>query len=300
MKKLLLYLSFLTFVFCTVMSSCDQKNDLSSLIISGSSQNINSENKLSNPLEYIGREHNLFMSDFTYYLENSYLNNDWNNIEFLSDQYKSQFSKIMNDAFHKRYSESTSTISFQESIYNQLEIDEWFDEDASTCFDLAETVLVNKATNKDKEFTIKLLNDIYTTTKEATYYGSVYSDLEEVISRHEVLILSENWSSNEDFALGALAVAKYSLLFWENYDFSVFPNSNIYRAPNTRNSIIVGADVAGYVIGGAVGATGGSFAGPAGTVGGFLGGKAIGAWAGSSAAAAGIAIYDAWKGFFKK
>ena len=117
------------------------------------------------------------------------------------------------------------------------------------------------------------------------------------------MILSEEWNSNETYALGALAVAKHSVQFWKNYDFSVFENSKLAKASrkkeaNPRSSIIVGADVAGYVVGGVVGATGGSFAGPAGTVGGFLGGKAAGAWAGSAAAATAIAIYDAWSDFF--
>jgi len=221
-----------------------------------------------------------------------------NHIEFLSDKYRTQFSKVANDAFHSRYSESTSTVSFQESLYNNLKIKEWFNRNSTTELDLAEIVLSEKASEKDKKFTKDLLKDVFNTIKSASDDESAYKALEKVISRHETLILSEKWNSNERFALGALAVAKHSTQFWKNYDFSVFSTPNTTAMRNPRSSIVVGADVAGYVVGGVVGGVGGSFAGPAGTVGGVFGGKAAGAWIGSGAAATALAIYDAWSDFF--
>lgn len=46
------------------------------------------------------------------------------------------------------------------------------------------------------------------------------------------------------------------------------------------------------LIGGGLGAAGGSFLGPAGSIGGWFGGAAAGAWSGSASAATAIAIYD--------
>ena len=279
--------------------------------------NFNANSELINPMEYVGVEHNKFMAEFTSSLENSYKNNNWSKTIFLSDNYVKKFSSIMNDAYHKRYKLSTSTVEYQENVYRQLDLNEWFDKDQTTSLDLAKSVmskgthlksaktnLENKTSNKDQLFTTNLLQDIYeTSSKEYSSEEEAYIALEEVVQEHEKLILGENWNSDETYALGALAIAKHSVQFWKNYDFSVFENSGLaksYRKKgrNPRSSIIVGADVAGYVVGGVVGATGGSFAGPAGTVGGFLGGKAAGAWVGSAAAATAIAIYDAWSDFF--
>lgn len=173
-----------------------------------------------------------------------------------------------------------------------------------TLLKTAKTNSKNATSNKEQEFTNNLLQDIYEVSSKG--YNSeeeAYIALEEVVKKHEKLILSEEWSSEETYALGALAVSKHSVQFWKNYDFSVFENSELSKSSkiketNPRSSIIVGADVAGYVVGGVVGGTGGSFLGPAGTVGGVLGGKAAGAWVGSAAAATAIAIYDAWDDFF--
>ena len=58
--------------------------------------------------------------------------------------------------------------------------------------------------------------------------------------------------------------------------------------------IIVGADTVGSIIGGGLGAAGGSFLGPVGTVGGWFGGTLVGGIKGSSYTATAIVIYDAF------
>lgn len=261
-------------------------------------ENSNLRNRMDmNPFEYVGVEHNLFMEKFTKHLEESYQNGEWNDIEFLNEAYKIKFSEIMDLAYHSQYEYSTSTVSYQMDIYDQLDLDEWYDGDEITPIDLANDVLENNASLKDKEFTLNLLNDIFQTTNNITDNELALIELEQVILRHEELILSEEWQENEDYALGALAVAKHSLIFWRDYDFTKITNYHA-KGRNPRSAIVVGADSAGFVIGGGVGAASGSFLGPAGTVGGFLGGKAAGAWAGSTAALTAIGIYDAWNDYF--
>lgn len=116
----------------------------------------------------------------------------------------------------------------------------------------------------------------------------------------------EDWQSSEKYALGTIAIAKYSNIFWTNYNnnvspyFSVNKKINIIQKPSGRSKAIVGADAAGYVIGGVTGAVSGSVAGPAGSVGGFLGGKVVGGFAASGAAVTAFDIYDAISDFFKK
>jgi len=253
---------------------------------------INVENKsLVNPLEHIGVEHNLFMEKFTVHLEESYQKDEWTNIDFLSNEYRYKLSDIINKSYHTSYEGSTSTISAQIDIYNQLNLNEWYDGNEITQLDLAKDVLERKATAKDKEFALNLLNDIFKTTSDITDDELVYLELEKVILKHENLILSESWGESEEYALGALAVAKYSLIFWKDYDFNKFSSFKA-KGKNPRGAIVVGADSAGFIVGGGVGAASGSFLGPAGTVGGWFGGCAAGAWGASSAAATAIAIYD--------
>ena len=276
-----------------------------------------------NPLEFIGVEHNKFMSKFTKRLEDRYKKKKWSNIEFLSDNYVTELSTLMNSSFHDTYEKSTSTIETQKSIYNQLNLNEWFDGDEYTSLDLAKEVLKNgnyttlakktlqsKASKKDEEYTNNLLNDIYeVSAKEYNSKEESFSALTKVIEKHEKLILSENWSSDENYALGAIAIAKYSTQFWENYDFSIFENSKIANKssrkkqdPGIRSSIVVGADVAGYVIGGVVGGVFGTVIGPytfgAGTLAGVFLGKAVGGFVASGVALTAIGIFDSWSDFF--
>lgn len=259
------------------------------------------QNLRPNRMEYIGIEHNIFMAEFTKQLEDSYNSRNWDGVNFLSKNYKTQFSRVINDAYRIRYTQSTSTVDYQEGIYTQLDLDEWFDGDNTTVINLASNVLNSKATTRDRDFTMNLLIELFSAAQQATSNDEAYRAIEEVVNRHERLILAVDWGDKEDYALGAIAVAKYSAQYWKNYDFSVYARSGATNRDgeiNPRSGIIVGADTAGYVVGGVVGGTGGSFAGPAGTVGGVLGGKAAGAWTGSAVAATAITIYDAFVDFF--
>jgi|SRR5690554_71478 len=246
-----------------------------------------------NPLDYIGVEHNLFLEQFTIQLEDSYEQGEWDDINFLSNEFRYKFSEIMDETFHISYENSTSTISTQIDIYNQLDLNEWYDGDDITPLDLAEEVLESNATIKDKDFALNLLNDIFETTNDYTDDELAFIELENVITQHENLILSQDWEENERFALSALAIAKHSLIFWRDYDITKF-SSNQTNGKDPRSSIIVGADAVGSIIGGGLGAAGGSLLGPAGTIGGWFGGSFFGGIQGSAGAITAIGIYDAW------
>lgn len=263
-----------------------------------SDETVNAKNTRTNPLEYIGIEHNVFMESFTRKLEESHNSRGWHRVNFLSDDYKTTFASVMNEAYRERYTQTNSTVDYQIEVYDRLNLKEWFDRDATTSIDIAEGVLRDTATDRDREFTMNLLNDLYNAINSAQTDAEAFNNIGDVVTRHESLILSQNWSAGEEYALGAVAVAKYSAEFWKNYDFSRYNSGARLDDVNPRSGVIVGADTAGYVVGGVVGGTGGSFAGPAGTVGGVLGGKAAGAWIGSGAAATAFAIYDAWSDFF--
>jgi hypothetical protein len=300
LKPVLLFLFVGVFSFCNNDSEITNPNKKNS-----SDSSILRRSQLNNPLEYIGVAHNVYMKEFMDHLELSHNNREWQNIEFLNSDYKTHFSKISNEAFLKLFPQSNSTTAKQEILYEDLRINEWFDNGSTDELSLAEEVLNEKATSKDRQYTMNLLHDVYNAINKAGDDLSAYKELEKVIVYHENLILTERWESNEDYALGALAVAKYSTEFWKNYDFSKFSGNNFAyanRKKNPRSSIIVGADIAGYVIGGVVGGVAGVAVGPvtlgAGTVAGVLGGKALGAWSGSAAAATAIAIYDAWSNWF--
>jgi hypothetical protein len=266
---------------------------------------ISQRQNLINPLEHVGIEHNLFMDEFTKNLEQSIQDGSWDNIEFLSNDYKTQFSNISNQSFYKIYPNSNSTSNGQELIYNDLRVNEWFNGDSISELDIAESVLIENASIKDKEYTMNLLNDVYNALATFDNDQEAYIELDRIIIKHENLILTQNWNSNETYALGALAIAKYSKDFWMNYDLSklsLINNGANNKTRNPRSSVIVGADIAGYVIGGVVGGIAGIKVGVitlgAGTIAAIYAGKAVGSWIGSGAATTAISIYDAWSDFF--
>lgn len=157
---------------------------------------------------------------------------------------------------------------------------------------MAQKVLNEHASEHDRTFTMNLLNDVYSKVYNSRDDKEAFANLESVISYHERVILSEKWNSDENYALGTLAVIKHSTNFWKSYNFSTFSN---VKAPNARNSAVVG-----YVVGGVTGAATatGSFLSPAGTVGGFVGGKLVGAATASATVASAIAVYDYFVDFF--
>ena len=289
--KLAIALMFAIGIF--VFIGCDKNED--NVLVEEQNIPFSYKKVAENPLEYIGIEHNIFMREFMSILEESYKQHEWENITAFDDKFSHKFASIMNQSCHNLYSKTKSTIDMHAQLFKDMYIEEWFDGDEITSLNLAKDVLDETASGKDKEFTVNLLNDVFEVLKRSVNDKDAFKALNIVITEHEKLILVENWKEEETYALGALAVAKYSVIFWEAYDFSVF---NDAKKPDTRNSIVVGSDVAGFVIGGVTGATAGSFAGPAGTVGGFLGGKAAGAFTGSTVAAAAISVYDHICDFF--
>ncbi len=312
MKKTTKLITFL--ISLIVLLSCS-KEDIS----------INKVNQ-ENPLENIGIEHNRFMLEFTNHLEKSYESEEWDNIEFLSVDHKKKFSEIMNVTFNNLYPESGSTIELQMEIYDKLDLNEWYDGDNRTGLDIAKEVLVGNlasdiikaknvlkknTTSKDAEYTINFLEEIYTVaSKNLSTKQETFDEINKVVKKHENLILSESWLPQETYALGSLAIGKYSSEFWNNYDYSHYANKS-----NNKTSLkkkledpgdgwIVAADVAGYVIGGAIGAVIGieitifsvGIALPVGLTA-FIAGKLIGSFMASSAALTAQAIFNAWSDY---
>lgn len=69
-------------------------------------------------------------------------------------------------------------------------MDEWFNNDSIDELMLAEEVLNERATAKDKEYTMNLLNDVYKAINNSPDDQKAYEELEKVIIRHENLILT--------------------------------------------------------------------------------------------------------------
>ncbi|WP_029596581.1 hypothetical protein, partial [Flavobacterium sp. ACAM 123] len=81
------------------------------------------------------------MKEFTSQLENSYKKNQWSKVKFLSADYATQFSSVMNNSYHKSFEKTTSTIEIQKNVYGQLNLNEWFDNDNETSLEMAKSVL---------------------------------------------------------------------------------------------------------------------------------------------------------------
>ena len=307
MKKLgFIWLSVSLSLFF-VLNSCSDSESYS-----------DADKKPINPMEKVGIEHNNLMALFTKKLEKSYMNKEWNNIDFLSEDYVDKFATLTNEVSHEYYKDSKSTVAIQKNYYNKLQINSWFKKnDENTMLDLAavaldkEVILTRsntgemieeKLTEKDKKFTKNLLLALAEVSdKEYKSEEEAFFELKKVVDEQEKIIISQKWLSNEKSALGALAIAKYSTMFWEKYDFSIYQKKNTsamtrsssdYSQKKKRGISVVFADTAGYVVGGVTGGLGGSFAGPAGTIGGVMGGKLAGSWLASGAAVTAFSIWD--------
>lgn len=230
-------------------------------------------------------------------LEISYCNGDWDNITYRSQEHYSLMSDIMRSSHDHVFTGSVLEVQSFDEMLEDMDIDEWFDGQNLDVLDIADNVLSDSASQKDALYTMNLLNDLFSVSTVASSRAEAFEMLDSVILEHEVIILNETWENHETYALGALAVAKYSNKFWKNHTLS-FTCSVSLRSPDPRSSAVVGADAAGYVVGGVVGGVSGSFAGPAGSVGGFLGGKFAGAWIGSGAVGTAITIWDSFTDFF--
>lgn len=188
------------------------------------------DKKPINPMEKVGIEHNNLMAIFTKKLEKNYMNKEWNNIDFLSEEYVDKFATLTNEVAHEYYKDSKSTVAIQKDYYNKLQINGWFKKnDENTMLDLAAValdkdvvltrsntgeVIEEKLTEKDKKFIKNLLlalaevSDQEYKSEEETFF-----ELKKVVDEQEKIILSHKWLSNEKSALGALAIAKYSTIF---------------------------------------------------------------------------------------
>jgi len=275
------------------LSSCT--TDLQELNESKTIKTLSNPNP-ENPLEIVGVLHNEALASFMNEITTEFQNGEWDNIEYGSEEYIEQFSQTSFNALINRSFETDLSQSKIKHIYKNMNLNEWSEIELYGILSQTKNTLAkSKSTSKDKEFTTDLLNDIFEVLENSNSDDEALINLELVISKNENLILSQEWAENETYALGAIAVAKHSLIFWKDFDFT---SIEIQTNGKPEKSIIVGADIAGYVVGGVVGGVSGSFAGPAGTVVGVLGGKVGGAWIASSAASAGIGIYKAWRSFF--
>jgi hypothetical protein len=286
-----LIMLFLTFT----LNSCSEDSKLEQLESSDLKNKSYSAN--INPMEFVGVEHNKFMTEFTALVEEHKNNGGFKDIEYLSDDFRDEMSVLLHQANNSYYPENNTTVEFYQNAYDSINIKEIFTS-RNNMLKSAQVVLSNQTTEKDKEFTMNLLNDIL-------YYdnsNSKFKSLQDLIAYHESIILNESWKENETSALGAVAIAKHSNIFWTNSNFLNGDYEGKTTQSDPRSGIIVGADAAGYVIGGVVGGVAGTtVAGVtfgAGTVVGVIAGKFVGGFVGSGAAATGIAIYDAFTDFF--
>lgn len=300
MKKTFFALLCYSFMF-TILWSCNSESQQSNPL--PAKDKFAERNNLVNPLDHIGIAHNAVLDAYMSKFIVSYNNNEWEGVNYPSQEFKQKFCNISNEAFLEVFPNSNSTPALHETVYNRLRIEEWLDNNPSNEIALATEVLDSLATEKDKDFTLNLLNEIYFAIYNTPNQSMIYLELERVVAKHEGIILSQNWNPNETFALGALAIAKYSTQFWKNYDFSrITHNSSGARIKiDGQSGCVVGADVAGYVIGGVsgviVGTTAGWWTFGAGTVGGFLAGKAVGAISASGLAGMLWDIKESWGNF---
>ncbi len=306
MKSSILFPILLFFcLFCGLFHSCADMDDLD-VVNALDESNYNSYEtdssvaiyyQQSNPLDWVGQAHNDLLDTLMIVLENSFCEGKWENITFRSPDHYSLMADIMHISLERKFPDSVLAVESFEVVFDEMYLDEWFDGQNPDALYFAENVLADSASRKDSLYTMNLLNALFNVSIVASTADEGFAMLDSVISEHEVLILNETWKDHETFALGTLAVAKYSNEFWSNHPISFSCSANP-RSPDPRSTLVVCADAAGYAAGGVVGATSGSVLGPAGTFGGLVGGKFLGAWVGSGAAGTAILIYDSFMDFF--
>ncbi len=299
------------------LMSCgeDAENSVAGDSVAARQQMINNIQNV-NPLEWVGVFHNDVLNNYVDNLEKSYSNNEWKDINLKSDDFKKKFCEIMDQSYDMSCSEIASTPEIQEKMYDLMQFKEWFSDDLYQ-FDLAVKVLEEQASTKDKNYTIHLLSDLLNAVQNPTDDQTSMDNIGNIIAEHEALILSQTWTDDETFALGALAVVKHSHQLWSNYDWSIFDNNvvsfksgltdKVKRASQkVEDGAAVAADGIGYVVGGVIGATSGVVLSaplvgtctiPAGVTG-FVVGKAAGAVLASGGVITAIAIYNSFCGFF--
>lgn len=290
---------FLTLLFLLIASSCSEEkltnhkeqNHSAGLIV-----------YTTNPLDSLGIIHNDILEKFTIYLEEDYLDGDFVDVIFPSNDFNSNVASALNKACDSTPYFSTSSVQLQKDLQDSLNLNNWFSSsNYSTMFSDVEDVLKNHVTTKDSLYTINLMNDIKDIILQGTT-NDVFDELETAINLHESLILAQSWDSSEVFALGAIAVAKHSTQFWKDfftapYGKKVKYNNLLYS--NGEKALIVGANAAGAIVGSIKGAIVGSALSPsADTIGGYFAGKVAGAFIGSGAAMTYIGVKNFWVDLF--
>lgn len=121
-------------------------------------------------------------------LEDSYTNGEFEVISLNSSQYKSKLCSLFHLSYNNIYINGP-TLSYYNSLYDSLNLNEWTDGDNISELDLASTVLTQKTTAKDKNMTMNLLIDIYRFADTASNNLVADAQFLALINYHEQLIL---------------------------------------------------------------------------------------------------------------
>ncbi len=290
-------------IFSLIFISCEQSNP----VYNNSSDFGHYTLYSTNPLEAIGIEHNIILTEFTRLAKISELNGEFENMTYPSIPFKSKMASLMNTTYHNVYPGSNTTELTWSNLYTIMNIDSYFQAngDVSFMFLEAESILSLHATLKDYNYTMDFLNDISELLDSPDSTLDVLVEMQSIVASHEQAILSESWGSNETFALGTIAVAKHTCQFWidyyiqnpsskvdiKNYDLPVLlANKKLYKGT------VAAADMIGAIVGSIKGATIGSGICPgAGTLVGYYAGKVAGGALTSSAALGIFGVIDFWK-----
>jgi len=282
-----------------ILISCNEKLDETNVTSN------NKGNKLlsysTNPYDSIGIIHNEIMAYAVGLIEERVDTINFPYYNYGTNEFKEFSAKVLYDAADSAdYLCPEATTEDYEEIYDEMNLNTWFssltnstDQTMDDLFDIANNILLKKATIKDRYYTLNLLIDIKDTYDNYTGEEFFNIALTKIIN-HETLILAENWNENEKAALVTVAVAKHSCEFWANYFYPENKQKNsdiiLTMSGNAEAGIIMFSDVVGGTV---TGITTAAALGKAtcglGTVFGWMWGRAVGA-AGASGAAA-LAIH---------
>lgn len=300
MKKLIIAIMLLIGV--TAFMSCNEKS--SSVVENEFTQPIV---YTINPLEDVGIEHNVLLTEFVRLLAISDSIGEFDNLIYPSNDFTTKLAELTNQTYLNMYQGSTSSSSYWVTLYNDMSIDTWYTDsgDVTQMFQSAETELIANATYQDSMYCMNFLNDFKTLINSTS--NNSLDDLYQLIILHENSILNQSWDSTETYALGMIAVAKHSCLFWNDY-FPLFTPPIFNKQPSlqgtavneeTKQAVVVASDVVGAIVGTIKGAAAGTVMAPgAGTVAGMYVGKVAGGFLASSTALGVIAVVNFWGDLF--
>ena len=295
-----LLLSILLFSF-----SCNENREYD--LISKYSSSTNSVNFI-NPYEQVGVEHNILMTEFVRLFDSIRTNQSIDTLGYPLEM-KNWVLPIIRTTFYNIYPEATFSTQTFDSVYNEMEIISYLDNNGSYefMFNQAKDYIDVYATNKDSIYTMNFLNDIKSLLDNYEGETDILVDFLGIINQHEAVILNEQWDSTESFSLGIIAVAKHSCQFWQQYfaqSPTVSDKHQFYFIQETKKDpkkgiekgVVVASDAVGSIVGSIEGAMIGSGISPvAGTIRGYYVGKVVGAVSASSSALAVIELIDWWK-----